>query len=85
MEEEKTEKINSIHEIINGDLKTTYSVLGLDYEKMMREKEEKENPKPKEEKIHYGHSSPYGLTSDEELEEISKTNPSLYAALINWN
>lgn len=37
----------------------------------------------KELKNHY--SSPYGLTSPEELDELEKTNPLLYSAIVNWN
>lgn len=54
-------------------------------EKIIREKEEKENPKPKEENLKDGLSTPYGYTSQEELDQIAKTNPSLYMALVSWN
>ncbi len=59
--------------------------MGLDYEKMMREEEAKENLKPKEENPKDGLSTPYGYTSQEELDQIAKTNPSLYMALVSWN
>jgi len=54
-------------------------------EKIMRGKEEKNNPKLKEEKSKDGLSTPYGYTSQEELDQIAKTNPSLYMPLVSWN
>ena len=73
----------TLHEIINRDFKQVCSVMGWDYEQKMAEKEARNNPK--QEDIKHGHSSPYGMTSEEELDELEKSNSALYSAIINWN
>ena len=66
---------------LNG--KTLHEIINRDFKQKM-EKEARNNPK-QEDDIKHGHSSPYGMTSKEELDELEKSNPALYSAIINWN